>query len=148
MKWESNPRTRSMNPLLYQLSYSLVAVGAFSVPCLWHLMCAVKRNPSICTRRHFDYYMPGIPPSVSLAMNQVLLKWANVGLIINCCWRLSQSALFIPTRLFGSPGTALMVNSHMLAVAVCAFRDLRIPYTYQKITEKKLRTPKRALISR
>lgn len=62
-----------------QLSYSFIAVGAFWVPCLRHLMCAVKRNPSICTRRHFDFYMPGISPSFGLTRSQVLLNWANVG---------------------------------------------------------------------
>jgi hypothetical protein len=34
-----------------------------------------------------------------------------------------------------------MISSHMLhGVAVCAFRDLRIPSALRKITEKKLRT--------
>ena len=34
-----------------------------------------------------------------------------------------------------------MISSHMLhGVAVCAFRDLRIPSELRKITEKKLRT--------
>jgi len=36
---------------------------------------------------------------------------------------------------------ASTVNSRMLlSVAVCAFRELRIPPTQRKITEKKLRT--------
>jgi len=38
-----------------------------------------------------------------------------------------------------------MVNSHMLGVAVCAFRDFRLLPAQRKITEKKLRTPRLAL---
>ena len=71
-------RRRHFLPLLYHLSYSFIAVGAFR----FH-DCDISYVPlggTFCyARRHLDLYTPGITPSISLAMNQVLLKWANVG---------------------------------------------------------------------
>ena len=85
--------------------------------------------------------MLGISPNFGLTRSQVLLKWANVGTISGIAVGVFYKAhSLFQWGYYARPEQRLWLTAICLGVAVCAFRELRIPPAEWKITEKKLRT--------